>query len=41
MMKEMENGFPAFLDKAMAENPLKGEYIPSGCSGQAHQREQG
>lgn len=30
MMKEMENGFPAFLDKAMAENPLKGEYFLPG-----------
>lgn len=30
MMKEMENGFPAFLDKATAENPLKGEYFLPG-----------
>lgn len=30
MMKEMENGFPAFLDKAMAENPLKGEFFLPG-----------
>ena len=30
MMKEMETGFPAFLDKAMAENPLKGEYFLPG-----------
>lgn len=30
MMEEMEKGFPAFLDKAMKENPLKGEYfLPS------------
>lgn len=30
-MKELEDGFPAFLEKAMAENPLKGEYfLPSG-----------
>ncbi len=30
MMKELENGLPAFLDKALAENPLKGEYpLPS------------
>lgn len=26
MMDEMEAGFPAFLDQAMEENPLKGEY---------------
>ena len=30
MMQEMENGFPAFLDKATAENPLKGEYFLPG-----------
>ncbi|MBQ1489567.1 MAG: nucleotidyltransferase [Eubacterium sp.] len=30
MMKELGNGFPAFLDKALAENPMKGEYfLPS------------
>ncbi len=29
-MAELEKGFPAFLDQAMAENPLKGEYfLPS------------
>ncbi len=27
MMKEIENRFPAFLDKAMAENPMKGEFL--------------
>lgn len=27
MMKEMEAGFPAALDKILAENPLKGEYF--------------
>lgn len=30
MMKEMEARFPAFLDKAMAENPIKGEYFLPG-----------
>lgn len=30
MMEEMEKGFPVFLDKALKENPLKGEYfLPS------------
>lgn len=30
MMEEMEKGFPAFLDQALRENPLKGEYyLPS------------
>lgn len=29
-MTELENQFPAFLDKAMAENPLKGEYFLPG-----------
>lgn len=30
MLKEMEQRFPAFLDKALAENPMKGEYfLPS------------
>lgn len=30
MMKEMEAGFPAALDKILAENPMKGEYfLPS------------
>lgn len=27
MMKELEKRFPAFLDRAMAENPLKSEYF--------------
>ena len=30
MMKEMEARFPAFLDKALTENPLKGEYFLPG-----------
>lgn len=30
MMKEMESRFPEFLDNAMAENPLKGEYFLPG-----------
>ncbi len=30
MMKEMEARFPAFLDKALEENPLKGEYFLPG-----------
>lgn len=30
MMKEMEARFPAFLDKAIEENPLKGEYFLPG-----------
>ena len=30
MMKEMEDRFPAFLDKAMVENPMKGEYFLPG-----------
>lgn len=30
MMKELEAGFPAFLDKALKENPLKGEYFLPG-----------
>lgn len=30
MMKEMEAGFPAALDKILAENPLKGEYFIPG-----------
>ena len=29
-LKEIEAGFPAFLDKALAENPLKGEYYLPG-----------
>ena len=27
MMEEMEKGFPAFLDQALKENPMKGEYF--------------
>ena len=27
MMKELDDKFPEFLDKAMIENPLKGEYL--------------
>ncbi len=30
MMKEMEAGFPAALDKILAENPMKGEYFLPG-----------
>ena len=30
MMDEMEKGFPGFLDKALKENPLKGEYFLPG-----------
>lgn len=30
MMKEMEAKFPAFLDKALVENPMKGEYFLPG-----------
>ena len=30
MMKEMEASFPAFLDKAMESNPMKGEYFLPG-----------
>jgi len=26
-LEELEAGFPAFLDKALAENPMKGEYF--------------
>ncbi len=26
-LKEIEDGFPAFLEKAMKENPMKGEYL--------------
>ncbi|MGC2873957.1 sugar phosphate nucleotidyltransferase [Ihubacter sp. rT4E-8] len=29
-VREMETRFPAFLDKALAENPLKGEYFLPG-----------
>jgi hypothetical protein len=28
---ELRDGFPAFLDKALAENPLKGEYLLPVC----------
>lgn len=30
MLREMEARFPAFLDKAMEENPMKGEYFLPG-----------
>lgn len=30
MMKEMESRFPDFLDKAMVDNPMKGEYFLPG-----------
>ena len=30
MMKEMEARFPAFLDKALVDNPMKGEYFLPG-----------
>ena len=37
IMDELEKGFPAFLDKAIKENPLKGEYfIPSVASDLLH-----
>mgnify|MGYP000057390988 FL=1 len=37
IMDELEKGFPAFLDKAIKENPLKGEYfIPSFASDLLH-----
>ena len=29
IMDELEKGFPAFLDQAIKENPLKGEYFYS------------
>ena len=29
-VKEMESRFPIFLDQALAENPLKGEYFLPG-----------
>ncbi|MBQ7305400.1 MAG: nucleotidyltransferase, partial [Clostridia bacterium] len=33
-VQSLEDGFPAFLEKAMAENPLKAEYfLPSVVSG--------
>ena len=33
IMNELEQGFPKFLDQALSENPLKGEYyIPSAAS---------
>ena len=30
MLREMESRFPAFLDRALAENPMKGEYFLPG-----------
>ncbi|MGN0721111.1 MAG: NDP-sugar synthase [Anaerovoracaceae bacterium] len=30
MLAEMESGFPSFLDKALKENPMKGEYFLPG-----------
>lgn len=37
IMNELEKGFPAFLDQAIKENPLKGEYfIPSVASDLLH-----
>ena len=37
IMDELEKGFPAFLDKVIKENPLKGEYfIPSVASDLLH-----
>ena len=30
MTKEMEERFPAFLDNALKENPMKGEYFLPG-----------
>ena len=30
MMKELEAGFPSFLDIALQENPMKGEYFLPG-----------
>lgn len=32
MMQEMEAGFPAFLDWALKENPIKGEYFLPGVA---------
>ena len=40
MMKEMEDRFPAFLDKAMVENPMKGEYFLPGVVDQLIQEGQ-
>ena len=38
IMDELEKGFPAFLDQAIKENPLKGEYfIPSVASDLLHE----
>ncbi len=38
IMDELEKGFPEFLDTAIKENPLKGEYfIPSVASDLLHQ----
>ena len=37
IMDELEKGFPTFLDQAIKENPLKGEYfIPSVASDLLH-----
>ena len=37
ILQEIKKGFPAFLDKAIKENPLKGEYfIPSVASDLLH-----
>ncbi len=37
-LREVEAGFPAFLDKVLAETPLKGEYLlPIVISGMVHQ----
>lgn len=32
MMEELQNGLPAFLEQALAENPLKGEYFLPGVA---------
>ena len=40
MMREMEERFPAFLDKAMVENPMKGEYFLPGVVDQLIQEGQ-
>ncbi len=32
MMDELQNGLPAFLEQALAENPLKGEYFLPGVA---------
>lgn len=38
-VREMEERFPAFLDKALAENPLKGEYFLPGVVDQLIQEQ--